>query len=110
MMIHLCTCQPPCDTAVLLYDCYLSALLPLCPVTAGGQFRFEMSAPLCQRGISPDVQEADQAGEGQRGHEGGAGKVQVAVRRCECLAHRGGGEEGGDGLFIIKLLNTGDFV
>lgn len=64
----------------------------LSPVTAGGQFRPEMSAPLCQRRISPDVQEADQTGEGQRGHEGGAGQVQVAVRGRQRLAHCGGGE------------------
>lgn len=49
------------------------SVFSFCPVTAGGQFRSQVSAPLCQRGIGPDVQEADQAGEGQRGHEGGAG-------------------------------------
>ncbi len=69
----------------------------MCPVTAGGQFGSEVSAPLCQRGISADVQEADQTGEGQRGHEGGAGQVQVAVWRRQRLAHRGGGEDEEDG-------------
>lgn len=39
------------------------------------------------------MQEADKAGEGQRGHEGGAGQVQVAVRGRQRLAHRRGGEE-----------------
>lgn len=38
------------------------------------------------------MQEADQAGEGQRGHEGGAGQVQVAVWRRQRLTHCGGGE------------------
>lgn len=60
-------------------QCHLSALLFVCPVTAGGQLRPEVSAPLCQRGIRPDVQEAHQAGEGQRRHEGGAGQIQVVV-------------------------------
>lgn len=78
-----------------LYRRHFSALLSFRPVTAGGQFRPEVSAPLCQRGISPDVQEADQAGEGQRGHEGGAGQIQVAVWRRQRLAHRRGGEDGG---------------
>lgn len=80
MITDLCACQP------------LSSLFSFCPVTAGGLFRPQVSAPLCQRGISPDVQEADQAGEGQRGHEGGAGQVQVTVWRRQRLAHRGGGE------------------
>lgn len=62
------------------------------PVDAGGQFRPEVSAPLCQRGVGSDVQEADQAGERQRGHEGGAGQVQVALRGRQRLADRGGGE------------------
>lgn len=65
----------------------------LCPVTTGGQLGPEVPAPLCQRGIGADVQETDQAGEGQRGHEGGAGQVPVAVRGRRRLAHRGGGEE-----------------
>lgn len=103
LMTHLCTCQPVCDTAVFLYECHLSALSSFCPVTAGGQLRPEVSAPLCQRGISPDVQEADQAGEGQRRHEGGAGQVQVAVWRCQRLAHRGGGEDAEDGKTLYLL-------
>lgn len=52
-------------TQKLSYKRHLCALLCFCPFTAGGQFRPEVSAPLCQRGISSDVQEADQAGEGQ---------------------------------------------
>lgn len=63
---------------------------------AGGQFRPEVSAPLCQRGICADVQETHQVGEGRRGHEGGAGQVQVAVRGCGRHAHRGGGEDTGE--------------
>lgn len=98
----------------LLYQCHLSALSTFRPVAAGGQFRPEVSAPFCQRGISPDVQEADQAGEGQRGHEGGAGQVQVAVRRRKRLSHRGGGEdEGGrkdlDVCFIAVLYRSRKF-
>lgn len=63
---------------------------------AGGQFRPEVSAPLCQRGIGANVQEAHQAGEGRRGHERGAGQVQVAVWRRGGHAHRGGGEDAGE--------------
>lgn len=83
-----------CDAIVVVFfhQRNLSALSSFCPVTAGGQLRPEVSAPLRQRGISPDVQETDQAGERQRGNERGAGQVQVAVRRCRRLAHRGGGE------------------
>lgn len=93
MITNVCACLPLCDTAVLLDQCHFRALFSFCPFTAGGQFRPEVSAPLCQRGISPDVQEADQAGEGQRGHEGGAGQVQVDVRRRQRLTHSGGGED-----------------
>lgn len=62
------------------------------PLAPGGQFRPEVSAPLCQRGVSPDVQKADQVGEGQRGHEGRAGQVQIAIWRHQYLTHCGGGE------------------
>ena len=93
LMTRLFACQPQPWYSSFSYQCHLGGPFSLCPVAAGGQFRPEMSAPLCQRGISSDVQEADKAGEGQRGHEGGAGQVQVAVRGRQRLAHRRGGEE-----------------
>lgn len=49
------------------------------------------------------MQEADQTGEGQRGHEGGAGQVQVALRRHQRLPHRGGGEEM---MGLLKILHN----